>query len=107
MGGRGEGGRQIISVEIDQEPRFEYDPEKSKMNKEKHGIDFDQAKKLGDDSDRIEAQSAYIGENRNLLTAKYNGKLYTAITTNRDGAIRIISVRRARPKEVAKYEQGA
>ena len=32
---------------------FEYDPRKSKMNKNKHGIDFIEAQLLWEDDDRI------------------------------------------------------
>lgn len=39
-----------------------------------------------------------------MTTAKYHEKLYTAIYTERNGTIRIISVRRARQNEVKLYE---
>ncbi|MGM0581844.1 MAG: BrnT family toxin [Bacteroidota bacterium] len=32
---------------------FEFDPEKSNSNKSKHGIDFNEAKKLWDDPSRL------------------------------------------------------
>jgi uncharacterized DUF497 family protein len=34
--------------------RFEFDPEKSIANREKHGIDFQQAQMIWDDADFIE-----------------------------------------------------
>lgn len=33
---------------------FEYDPSKSQSNKEKHGIDFDEAQVLWQDPERLE-----------------------------------------------------
>ena len=35
--------------------KFEYDPKKSTLNKDKHGTDFDKAQELWDDPDGIEA----------------------------------------------------
>jgi uncharacterized DUF497 family protein len=83
---------------------FEYDPAKSASNKERHGIDFEEAKALWADSRRTRTPSEFIGEPRMVTTAEYNGKMFTAVYTERDRVIRIISVRRARPKEVRLYE---
>ncbi|MDR0875888.1 MAG: BrnT family toxin [Clostridiales Family XIII bacterium] len=103
MGGRGEWTREIIQVEL--EPEFEYDPNKSKSNKEKHGIDFEEAKSLWKDSNKIQYSSKYKEEPRELLFAVYNGKHYTAVITKRNGKVRIISVRRSHEDEVRIYEK--
>jgi uncharacterized DUF497 family protein len=103
MGGRGEWTRQI-TVETP-EPIFEYDSQKSFSNKEKHGIDFEEAKALWRDEQRIVNSSSYIAEERYLLIAKINSKTYAAAYTMRNGVIRIISVRRARKNEEADYEK--
>ena len=42
--------------------RFIYDPRKSELNNEKHGIDFEEAKALWDDPSVIEAPSNKCGE---------------------------------------------
>jgi uncharacterized DUF497 family protein len=84
---------------------FEWDPEKSNANKEKHGIDFDAAKSLWSDDDRIEIQAPYPLEDRWILIGKQNNKLWTAVFTLRGAAIRMISVRRSRKKEVDLYEK--
>jgi uncharacterized DUF497 family protein len=103
MGGRGEWTREIIKLES--EPEFEYDPKKSKSNKEKHGIDFEEAKALWGDKGAIKVRSPYASDERYILIARHNEKYYTAIYTLRKEKIRIISVRSARNKEIEVYEQ--
>ena len=82
---------------------FEWDEDKSRTNKIKHGIDFDTAKQLWTDDSRVEIHTPYPLENRGILIGKVRKKLWTAVFTWRGGAIRIISVRRARKKEASLY----
>ena len=84
---------------------FEWDENKSRVNKSKHGIDFNTATELWNDQDRIEIQTNFSAENRNALIGKIENKIWTAIFTRRVYAIRIISVRRARKKETKLYER--
>jgi uncharacterized DUF497 family protein len=84
---------------------FEWDLEKSIANKEKHGIDFESAKLLWSDENRVEIHAPYPVEDRWILIGKKENKLWTAIFTLRGNAIRIISVRRSRKKEVDLYEE--
>jgi uncharacterized protein len=84
---------------------FEWDNEKSCSNQAKHGIDFDAAKALWDDGNRVEIKSSYPLESRRILIGKLDKKLWTAIFTLRGNALRIISVRRARKREVTLYDQ--
>ena len=83
---------------------FEWDEKKKRTNKSKHGIDFNTATELWNDQDRIEIQTNFPAENRNALIGKIGDKLWTAIFTRRVDTIRIISVRRARKKEIKLYE---
>ena len=83
---------------------FEWDENKSRANKSKHGIDFKIATELWNDQDRIEIQTNFPTEKRNALIGKIGHKLWTAIFTRRVDATRIISVRRARKKETKLYE---
>ena len=83
---------------------FEYDQEKSRSNKTKHGIDFDEAKALWDDSDMVLIPARTVDEPRALVLGRLSGKHWSAVITWRDERIRIISVRRSRPEEVAIYE---
>ena len=84
---------------------FEYDEVKSKVNLTKHGIDFVVAKKLWDDDDAMEIDLNTEGEPRFLHVGKISETLYSAVCTLRKDRIRLISVRRARKKEVLKYEE--
>jgi uncharacterized DUF497 family protein len=83
---------------------FEWDPPKSIANQEKHGIDFETAKRLWSDENRVEIHASHPVEDRWILIAKRDEKLWTAIYTFRGNAIRIISVRRSREKEVDLYD---
>lgn len=82
---------------------FEFDPVKSQANKAKHGIDFVEAQELWKYRAVI-VRSDRGNERRFARIARYpDGRLFTAVFTMRARAIRIISVRRARPKEIELY----
>ena len=83
---------------------FELDPQKSKRNKEKHGIDFYEAQALWDDPDFIEIPVKTNDELRFLIIAKISGKHWSWVITYRGDKIRIISVRRSRKEEIDIYE---
>jgi uncharacterized protein len=83
---------------------FEFDPEKSHRNKEKHGIDFHEAQAMWDDPDRIEIRSRTTDEPRFLVVAKIAGKHWSGVITYRGDNVRIISVRRSRKGEIDIYE---
>ena len=84
---------------------FEWDNEKSRSNHAKHGIDFDTAKALWNDVNRVEIQSPYPLESRSILIGRLDKKLWTAIFTQRRSAVRIISVRHSRKREANLYGQ--
>jgi uncharacterized DUF497 family protein len=84
---------------------FEYDENKSKINKSKHGVDFEESKELWEDPYSFEIPSSQSeDEDRFLVFGQINSKNYTAIITYRNTNIRIISVRRSREKEIKLYE---
>jgi uncharacterized DUF497 family protein len=78
---------------------FDYDKQKSITNKEKHGVDFQQAKELWEDPDCIVIPARTTGESRYLLIGKLDNEIWSAIFTLRNKKIRIISVRRSRKNE--------
>jgi uncharacterized protein len=80
---------------------FEFDPDKSASNLQKHGIDFDRAQALWDDPDLIEIPAKTEDEPRDLVIGKIDGKHWSGVITYRSDAIRIISMRRSRPEEIA------
>ena len=83
---------------------FEYDPQKSQTNLEKHGIDFEVAQELWDDPDAIGFPARSEDEERFALLGIADGKLWMAFYTRRAERIRLISVRRARANERKLYE---
>ena len=83
---------------------FDYDRQKSNTNKEKHGIDFNQAQELWQDPDCIVIPARTMDESRYLLIGKLNQKIWSAIFTVRNKKIRIISVRRSRKNEEEIYK---
>ena len=83
---------------------FEYDPEKSKINKAKHNIDFEEAKELWKNEENFEIPTKGLDEQRYVVFGKINDKNWTAVITYRGSQIRIISVRRSRRKEVQLHE---
>ena len=84
--------------------QFEFDPEKSAKNKEKHGIDFVEAQSLWDDPDILEVPAKTEDEPRFLVIGRIGSKHWSAIVTYRNYNIRLISVRRSRIEEVKLYE---
>ena len=56
---------------------FEYDPKKSQSNREKHGIDFEKAQAIWDDSDNLEIPAKTSDEPRWLVIGKIGGKCWS------------------------------
>ena len=84
---------------------FEYDPVKSARNRAKHGIDFEQAKRLWDGKVVTVPSRGEYGELRYVALGMIDGKHWTAVFTRRGERTRIISVRRSRAKEAAIYDE--
>jgi uncharacterized protein len=82
---------------------FEFDPEKSAANKAKHGIDFVEAQEIWSDTDRLEIPARSLDEPRFQVIGRIGEKTWSAFITYRNEKIRIISVRRARADEEARY----
>lgn len=87
--------------------KFDWDARKSVANKGKHGIDFETARALWLDENRIEIEAPHPIEKRRILIGRLQEKLWTAVYTVRgESTIRLISVRRSRNKEITLYEKG-
>ncbi len=84
---------------------FEFDKAKSLANKLKHGIDFVEAQRLWQDLEAITAPARDVGEERFVVIGMVGDTCWSAILTHRGERIRLISVRRSRPKEVDLYER--
>lgn len=82
---------------------FEFDKNKSRSNKVKHGIDFTMAMKLWNDPNRLEIPAQWVNESRYLLIAVLEEEYWSAVFTKRKNKIRIISVRKSRRDEKEIY----
>jgi len=83
---------------------FEYDPAKSASNKDKHGIDFEEAKALWKDESLFEIDARSDEERRFFAIGRIGHVGWTAVCTLRNSRVRMISVRRSRKEEVEAYE---
>jgi hypothetical protein len=89
--------------------RFEWDENKNRANRAKHGISFEKAKLIFEDPNLITRQDREVeGEQRWLTIGYAEGILAVAHTAQETGAeeiIRIISARRATAGERKLYEK--
>lgn len=86
---------------------FEWDEEKSKENKRKHGVGFDEAKTVFNDpfSLTVYDPNHSAGEDRYIdLGLSSEGRLLVVSYTERDENIRLISSREATSKERRNHE---
>ena len=68
-----------------------------------HGIDFEEAKGLWEDEDRLLIPAKSDTESRFAMLAEYRQRVWVAFFTLQQ-RVRIIFVRRARPNEREAYE---
>jgi uncharacterized DUF497 family protein len=85
---------------------FEWDEDKSRACYQMRGFDFAYAAFAFADPDRIIRQDDRFsnGEHRYELIGRIEGRLYVLIYTPRRDVIRIMSARKANPREVKRYE---
>jgi len=88
--------------------RFEWDKRKADINLRKHGISFDEAQSVFTDdlSIAIPDPDHSTEEERSVIMGiSRSGHTLVVCYVERDGAIRLISARRATRAEKGKYEQ--
>ena len=80
---------------------WDWDETKRRANLVKHGVDFAEVDRLDWDHavTREDTRGAY-GERRFVSTVPLGGRLHVCVWTLRDGAPRLISLRRANPREI-------
>jgi uncharacterized protein len=88
---------------------FEWDPVKAELNRQKHSVSFEEASTVFDDPLAVifddEAHSLY--ETREIIVGhSVHQQLLFVSFTERERRIRIISARRATPREQRDYESG-
>lgn len=82
---------------------FEFDPDKSAANRDKHGIDFVEAQGLWRVFG-ITGRLTFAGEERWMRIGRLGARVWSALFTWREGRVRLISVRRARQEEVVAHD---
>ena len=89
--------------------RFEWDPDKDRANREKHGISFEEASELLESvNDFLEIyDEAHAGdEERFIAIGPIRNRMVVVYYTERaDDVIRIISARRATKNEVRLFQK--
>ena len=83
---------------------FEFNEVKSDLNLRKHGINFQTATWLWEDSHLLEIRARSEDEPRFLVIGRLDGKHWSAVITYRNQRIRLISARRSRKLEMELYE---
>jgi uncharacterized protein len=85
---------------------IEFDPGKDAANIAKHGVSLSTACEMVLDDALIIADTRFdYGEGRFNAYGLIGGALHAMTFTFRGDAIRVISLRRARPKEVKRYTE--
>ena len=82
---------------------FEWHDKKNDGNRKKHGLSFEDASKVFEDPDRIQYISTRGNERRFLTVGKVIKFIVAVVFTVRSGALRIISARQAKQREVKDY----
>jgi len=85
---------------------IEFDPAKSARNVEKHGLPLDRFVDLDLEAGIVEPDTRRdYGEARYVVTAPLKGRLHVACFCIREGAFRVISLRKANDREARRYER--
>lgn len=95
----------IRKSRISDKAQFEWDDTKAAVNLTKHGVRFEFAARVFRDEAAVDfdVSRAAEAEQRRKAIGSVDGRLYTVVYTMRQGAIRIISVRRSNAKERRAY----
>jgi uncharacterized DUF497 family protein len=85
---------------------FEYDPTKAAANLKKHGLSFADAEGVLSDPLAVTIDdAAAVGEVRFVTVGLGSvGEILVVVYTEREGRFRLISARRATPRERRNYE---
>lgn len=84
--------------------KFEFHREKSEANKQKHGISLEDAARIWEET-YLEVTARTVGELRWMAIGTIEGTLHACIYTRRGESMRLISCRRASPKEGGLYHE--
>jgi uncharacterized DUF497 family protein len=84
---------------------FEWDPRKAAQNIAKHGLPFEYATRVFLDPNRLDVEDRRhdYSEQRWLTLGNIDGRIFAVAYTPRDAVIRLISARKANPRERRQY----
>lgn len=86
---------------------FEWDPTKASANARKHRVRFADAVAVFHDDAALTLRDEAVGEERHVtLGLDALGRVLVVVWTQRPGAIRLISARKATAREQAQYLEG-
>jgi uncharacterized DUF497 family protein len=87
---------------------IEFDPDKDRSNRDKHGISLAEAEKMDLAAAVVVPDERYrYRERRQRAFGLIDGRLYVLVFTMRGDVLRAISLRKANRREVSRYGQSA
>ncbi len=95
-----------MKIEFDPDKSAKLDSDKSAKNVEKHGLPLDRLAGLDLAAGVIDLDTRRdYGEDRYVVTAPLEKRLHVGCFCIREGAFRVISLRKANDREVRRYER--
>lgn len=88
---------------------FEWDPAKALSNLRKHGVSFDEATGVFGDPLALDIHDPLHSDDEDrfvIIGTSLRGRLLVVVFTERNDRIRLISARKATPRERKTYEEG-
>lgn len=86
--------------------KIAFDPDKDVINRQKHGLSLADAERMDFDTAIYAPDDRYdYGEDRTQALGLIDGRLHMLVFTMRGEALRAISLRKANPREVKRYDQ--
>lgn len=84
---------------------FEWDTRKAAQNIDKHGVPFEYAARVFLDPNRVDSEDSRFdySEQRRLALGSIEGRIFAVAYTPRGKRIRLISARKANPREQRQY----
>ena len=86
--------------------KIEFDPDKDAANRRKHGLSLADAERMDLGTALIDPDRRYAyGEDRFQALGLLDGRLHMLVFTMRGDVLRAISLRKASPREVKRYDE--
>jgi uncharacterized protein len=84
---------------------FEWDPAKTEQNVAKHGVTFDYATRVFHDPNRLDREDRRrdYREEQRVALGKIGERVFAVAYTPRKDVLRLISARKANPREQRQY----